>query len=65
MIAKLKQPFLLQYARQDEFTSTERVHEMEAASLSHEILKIYDTTHAMDLPQVEQDRVEWLAKQPG
>ena len=63
MIAKAKQPILLQYAQKDEFISTERVNEMKAAAHSKTILKTYDTTHAMDLPQVEQDRVDWLSKQ--
>lgn len=63
MIAKTKQPLLLQYALHDEFISSARVQEMKQAAPKNALLKTYDTTHAMDLPQVELDRVEWLSKQ--
>jgi cephalosporin-C deacetylase-like acetyl esterase len=60
MIAKTKQPLLLQYALNDEFISSERAQEMKNAAPKDTVFKTYNTTHAMDLPQVETDRVEWL-----
>ncbi len=61
-IAKAKQPLLLQYARKDQFISEERTLEMKNAAPKNAEFKLYDTTHAMDLPEVEQDRRAWLIK---
>jgi cephalosporin-C deacetylase-like acetyl esterase len=60
MITKTKSQVLLQYSLNDQYISTERVQDMKKAAPKNTVLKTYNTTHAMDLPQVISDRREWL-----
>lgn len=61
MITKAKSKIFLQYALHDYFISNESAQAMKNAAPKDTVFKTYDTTHAMDLPQVETDRREWLA----
>lgn len=60
MITKTKSQVLLQYSMNDQYISTERTQDMKKAAPKNTLFKTYNTTHAMDLPQVISDRHEWL-----
>jgi cephalosporin-C deacetylase-like acetyl esterase len=60
MIAKTKAKVLLQYANDDEFITQSNAQEMQKAAPKDTVFKTYHTTHAMDLPQIEADRIDWL-----
>lgn len=62
MITKTKAKILLQYAKDDPFITAENAQALQKAAPKDTVFKIYNTTHAMDLPQVETDRREWLTQ---
>jgi cephalosporin-C deacetylase-like acetyl esterase len=62
MLAKTNAQILLQYAKDDPFITPENAQALQKAAPKDTVFKIYNTTHAMDLPQVETDRREWLTQ---
>lgn len=62
MLAKTNAKILLQYAKDDPFITQENAQALQKAAPKDTVFKTYNTTHAMDLPQVETDRREWLSE---
>ncbi len=61
-LKKATAPVLLQYAITDEFISDEQKQLMRSAAPTGSLFKLYPSGHAMDLPQIREDREHWLAE---
>lgn len=62
MLAKTNSKVLMQFGLRDQYISNQRAEEMHQAAPNNTVFKTYDTVHDMNLPQIEQDRHDWLAK---
>lgn len=61
-LQKSKTPVLLQFAHKDEFLPDEQKQKLHSAAPKGSEFKLYDSDHAMALPQVRTDREQWLVK---
>lgn len=61
-LQKSKTPVLLQFAHKDEFLPDEQKQKLHKAAPKGSEFKLYDSDHAMTLPQIRADREQWLDK---
>lgn len=61
-LAKFSAPVLLQFAQEDQYISVEQKQQLHAAAPAGSLFKMYQSDHAMRLPQIRADREKWLAE---